>query len=245
MCLDKRKWKIHKNWKENQSNTFMSTTASSTGQHSWFLCFLEVWQTTQIGSRSSKQNSFSRSPWYRHNSPGSHSSRVSEVTETPSSIKVSHRFFRVRLATGSSRDSVRQSGQLLAACFWPQYFCKQAEQKLWLHFSTTGSLNMSQQIGQERSSSDSNLLAIITAERPILLWKLGWKQSLAIRRSKQPTNKISPAQPASQPSSQAVHLTLASPTYSLRCVQPTSTTLTVYYKLWTSYRHWFLFPTSI
>lgn len=142
----------------------MSITASSTGQHSWFLCFLEVWQTTQIGSRSSKQNSLSRSPWYRHSSPCSHSSRMSEGTETPSSISVSHRFFRVRLDTGSSRDSVRQSGQLLAACFWPQYFCKQAEQKLWLHFSTTGSLKISQQIGQERSSSDrGNLLAITTA----------------------------------------------------------------------------------
>lgn len=135
--------------------------ASLTGQQSCCLCFLEVWQTTQMGSLSCRQKSLSFSPWRGHTSPGSQYS--SPAASSPSWIKDSHRFLRVRLGTGSSRLWVLHRGQSRLRPRWVQYFCRQSAQKLWLHLRTTGSLKISQHMGQERSTSGSESLpAILT-----------------------------------------------------------------------------------
>lgn len=149
---------------EGKVFTFTSTMASLTGQQSCCLCFLEVWQTTQMGSLSCRQKSLSFSPWRGHVSPGSQYSS-SAVSSRPSLswIKDSHRFFRVRLGTGSSRLWVLHRGQSRFRPLWVQYFFRQDAQKLWLHLRTTGSLKISQHMGQERSTSGSESLpAILT-----------------------------------------------------------------------------------
>ncbi|TNN68797.1 hypothetical protein EYF80_020985 [Liparis tanakae] len=111
--------------------------ASPTGQQSCCLCFLEVWQTTQMGSWSGTQG---------HISPGSqYSSPAGSSDPSPS--------WMVRLGTGSSRLWLRHRGQSRRGGPWVQYRCRQVEQKLWLHFRTTGSRKIPQHMEQERSIS--------------------------------------------------------------------------------------------
>lgn len=111
----------------------------------------------------------SLSPWLGHISPGSQYSSPAPASCRPSlsSTYASHRFFRVRLGTGSSRDGALHRGQ---SRLRPgvQYCRRQAAQKLWLHFSTTGSLKISQHMGQVRSTSGSECRpAILTAALPV------------------------------------------------------------------------------
>ncbi len=134
------------------SLTLQSTTASSIGEQSWFLCSLEDWHTTQMGCLSTTQKSFSFSPC-----------RVQLVFSSSSELclltckTASHTFFRAKLDgaldleafflhTGHSRNPVSQ-----------QRF-RQLLQKLWLHGSKTGSVKMSQHIGHVRSSSGSDMI---------------------------------------------------------------------------------------
>lgn len=152
-------------WNLKPVFTFTSRTASLIGQQSCCLCFLEVWQTTQMGSLSNKQYSLSFSLWAGHISPGSQYSSppVSSTGRLSSCTHDSHRFFRVRLGTGSSRFWVLHSGQSRLRPLPVQYCCRQGAQKLWVHLRTTGSLKMAQHMGQVRSSSGRDSLpAILT-----------------------------------------------------------------------------------
>lgn len=68
--------------------------------------------------------------------------------------KVSATFFSARLTVGSVREHfLLQMGHSRRAFFLFQNCCRHARQKLWLHFSTTGSWKISQQTGQDSSSS--------------------------------------------------------------------------------------------
>lgn len=133
--------------------TLQSRTASSKGEQLWSVWSLENWHTTQIGSLSTRQKSFSLSPC-----------RLQLILSFTASAlwfltcrRASQMFFRARLDrgldfwalllhTGHSRRPVSQ-----------QRF-KQVLQKLWLHDSKTGSVKMSQHTGHVRSSSGSDMI---------------------------------------------------------------------------------------
>lgn len=124
------------------------------GQQSWPLCFFDVWQTTQMGCLSFKQKSLSVSPcrW--------------QISWDPFSFSFplwndSQRLFKAKLWLGSSEEhSFLHTGHRKISMSF-QHFCRHSSQKLWLHLSTTGLLNMSQHTGQERCSSRRDKLASI------------------------------------------------------------------------------------
>lgn len=129
------------------NSTLQSAAASSVGEQSWPLCILEVWHTTQMGSWSVKQKSFSFSPCFQH-----------KLLDPDALLwpfpcwKASHRFLRARLERGLFLDALLlQTGQLQETAL-SQKRSKQRLQKLWLHGKRTGSLKISQHTGQERSS---------------------------------------------------------------------------------------------
>lgn len=144
--------------------TFTPSTASLAGQQSCDLCLREVWQTTQIGSSSTMQKSLSLSSCKGHISPGGtvRSRPDSHPSTSASSTHDWHRFFRVRLGTGSSVERLRHRGHSRLPPRL-QYSRRQAAQKLWLHLRTTGSLKISQQMGQDRSTSESDSRTAIMA----------------------------------------------------------------------------------
>lgn len=101
--------------------------------------------------------------------------------------KVSATFFSARLTVGSVREHfLLQMGHSRLAFFLFQNCCRQARQKLWLHLSTTGSLKISQQIGQDSSSSSiepdrEELARGRVAKAALGLWKKesfpGWEEA--------------------------------------------------------------------
>lgn len=145
-------WQVGKHTNVLISLTLQSCTASSTGEHSWVLCSLEAWHTTQMGSLSTRQKSFSFSSC-RWQFVFSSSSELCLRT----SITASQTFLRAKLEgaldlegfflhTGHSRNPFSQQ------CF------TQLLQKLWLHDSKTGSVKISQHTGHVRSSSGSDMI---------------------------------------------------------------------------------------
>lgn len=133
------------------------------GQKLCSLCFLEVWQTTHTGSLSSRQNSLKLSPCRLHKP-------CRNLPELFTCRTASQRFFNakfrgrsplgdLRLHTGHSRDFLTS-----------QYLFRQYLQMLWLHCCMTGSLKISQQTGQVRSSSGKERFDAISTG----YWHLGY-----------------------------------------------------------------------
>lgn len=150
-------------------------------------CFLEVWHTQQRASKSSRQKSLRTSPCATHttstNSSGSPDSRApAKAPAAPILLSWSFRkvlatFFSARLTVGSFREHFfLHTGQSRRAFFLFQNCCRQIRQKLWLHFSTTGSWKISQQMGQDNSSSSMELECEETARGRVTDATLGlWK----------------------------------------------------------------------
>ena len=131
-------------------------------------CFLEAWHTTHMGCLSSRQNSLSLSPC-----------RLQSTSDPPEALwlfsfrKDSHKFLKDKFSGGlSNEDCLLQTGHSLDF-FSLQNFWRQSLQKLWLHKRRTGSLKMSKQTGQVKSSSGRELLdAILFKQKQSLGWKL-------------------------------------------------------------------------
>lgn len=140
--------------------TLRSFAASSKGHTLWPWCFLDVWQTQQRTSSSDWQNNLRPSPWVAHRASGldtplpEYKPALADAFPFCSCAMASHTFFRARLMVGSVREHfLLHTGHSLLAAFLFQKPWRQRRQKLWLHFRTTGSVKISQQTGQESSSS--------------------------------------------------------------------------------------------
>lgn len=147
-------------WTEDGKNkmfclTLWSRAASSMGQKSCCLCFFDVWQTTHTGSLSSWQKSLKLSPC-RLQSP------FGGPTLFPFRT-ASHRFFNARFRGSSPLDDFRLHTGHSRDFLTSQHVCRQPLQMLWLHSCMTGSLKISQQTGQVRSSSGKERLEAISA----------------------------------------------------------------------------------
>lgn len=158
-------------------------------------CFLEVWHTQHRTSKSSRQKSLRTSSCVLHFKstvtacfPVSPAPVPAVAPLHPCSFrKVSATFFRAKLTVGSvSEHFLLQTGHSRLAFFLFQNCWRQGRQKLWLHLSTTGSLKISQHIGQESSSSSMEPDCDETArgrrgEFSLELWKKvsfkGWEEA--------------------------------------------------------------------
>lgn len=172
--------------------TLRSFAASSKGHTLWPWCFFEVWQTQQRTSSSYWQKSLSPSPWEAQRASGldvplTVSDRAPAGTFC-SCTMASHTFFKARLTVGSVREHfLLQTGHSRLADFLFQNCWRQRRQKLWLHLRTTGSLKISQQTGQESSSSKADLewedralwrTTGVTLELGRVLARPGWEEAL-------------------------------------------------------------------
>lgn len=178
---------------QHEHITLRSWAPSSKGHTLCPWCFLEVWHTQQRTSKSSRQKSFRTSPCVTHSSSTISFSSPVPTAPVPagpvlrSLRKVSATFFSVRLTVGSVREHfLLQMGHSRLAFFLFQNCCRQSRQKLWLHFSTTGSLKISQQTGQDSSCSSTDPDREETArcridEAALVLWKKesfpGWEEA--------------------------------------------------------------------
>lgn len=116
------------------------------GQKSCSLCFLEVWQTTHTGSLSTRQKSLKLSPCRLHRP-------CRDLSELFPCRTASHRFFNAKFRGKSPFGDFRLHTGHSLDFLTSQNLFRQSLQMLWLHCCITGSLKISQQTGQVRSSS--------------------------------------------------------------------------------------------
>ncbi len=126
------------------------------GLNVWLSCFCESLHTKHTGCLSSRQKSLSFSLCKLQIS-----SDPDECLSFLSFRNDSHKFFSTRLHGGSWLDNLLQTGHSWVSLVL-QNCWRHSLQKLWLHDKTTGSLKISQHMGQESSSEDTFSEAIFT-----------------------------------------------------------------------------------